>query len=211
LLRAASSHSCCCFSSLCFWGEPICGWACPAAGLHRLSFKVNDKLARGGRYNWIKYGLWVPWLAVIGFAALLAGRFHRVDPFYQTLNGVSVYDGQSLFVLVFFVGVIASLSMALGKRAFCHYGCWMAPFMVVGTKIKDAVGWPSLHLRADTGRCVGCMQCSRNCPMSLDIHEMVERGSMKNSECILCMTCVDVCPTDTINFYFETPRQITKN
>ena len=63
------------------------------------------------------------------------------------MNGVSVYDAQSLFVLVFFVGLIASLSMALGKRAFCHYGCWMAPFMVVGTKVKDAVGWPSLHLR----------------------------------------------------------------
>jgi ferredoxin len=34
--------------------------------------------------------------------------------------------------------------------------------------------------------------------MSLEVMEMVQRGSMENPECILCGTCVSVCPEGTI-------------
>ncbi|MDD3715049.1 MAG: 4Fe-4S binding protein [Atribacterota bacterium] len=30
--------------------------------------------------------------------------------------------------------------------------------------------------------------------MSLDVHELVKIGKIENSECILCGTCVDICP-----------------
>lgn len=184
----------------------FCGWACPAAGLQRLCFMVNDKPARGGRFNWIKYGIWVPWLSLIAITAISAGGFHSVEPFYQTFNGISVHNLQSLVILLIFVGLIAALSLTLGRRAFCHYGCWMAPFMIVGTKIKDSIGWPSLHLRADREKCINCKTCSKSCPMSLDVNGMVQKGSMKNSECILCGTCVDGCPEGVISYSFERYR-----
>jgi len=34
--------------------------------------------------------------------------------------------------------------------------------------------------------------------MSLPVSEMVESGSMYNAECILCGTCVSICPQGTI-------------
>jgi polyferredoxin len=76
----------------------------------------------------------------------------------------------------------------------------MAPFMVIGTKIKDFLKLPSLHLEADQNKCINCKQCSKKCPMSLEVNEMVQSGSMKNAECILCGECVDGCPKSAIRY-----------
>jgi NAD-dependent dihydropyrimidine dehydrogenase PreA subunit len=38
--------------------------------------------------------------------------------------------------------------------------------------------------------------------MSLDVHEMVRTGYMEHDECILCATCIDVCPKDAIAMPF---------
>jgi ferredoxin-type protein NapH len=76
----------------------------------------------------------------------------------------------------------------------------MAPFMVIGTKISNLIRLPALRLKADKDKCVKCKTCTKNCPMSLEVMEMVQRGSMKNSECILCGTCADVCPKDVIRY-----------
>jgi ferredoxin-type protein NapH len=42
--------------------------------------------------------------------------------------------------------------------------------------------------------------------MSLEIHRMVEKGSMINTECILCGECVDGCLKDVIRYAFGRPR-----
>lgn len=64
----------------------------------------------------------------------------------------------------------------------CHSICWMAPFMItfmiIGTKIKDRLGYSSLHLEADSEKCVQCGLCSRSCPMSLEVAEMVRTGTL---------------------------------
>jgi polyferredoxin len=39
--------------------------------------------------------------------------------------------------------------------------------------------------------------------MSLDVHAMVQKGSMENAECILCGTCIDVCPESVKRFSFS--------
>jgi len=39
--------------------------------------------------------------------------------------------------------------------------------------------------------------------MSLDVNGMVQGGDMEDSECILCGSCVDVCPEDVIHYSFS--------
>ncbi len=42
--------------------------------------------------------------------------------------------------------------------------------------------------------------------MSLDVHDMVQKGHMEHVECILCGTCVDNCAQDAIRFSFSSGK-----
>ena len=188
-----------------FFGRAICGWACPAAAMQEWSIGVNDKAVRGGKFNWIKYYIWVPWLGIIIAMAIMAGGFSSVDPFHLTENGISVARPEDYIIFFVVLIIIVILSFTIGRRAFCHYVCWMAPFMIIGTKIKNLIKWPSLHLVPAADTCKQCMTCTKNCPMGLHVTKMVQAGNMKNDECILCGTCVDNCPNKVINFSWGKP------
>ena len=190
-----------------FFGRAWCGWVCPAGATQELCSKVNSKSFNGRKRNLIKYFIWTPWIAFIVVMFVQAGGIKAVDPLYQTYYGISVSDVISAVMFAAIAGAIAVFALVAGKRAACHTICWMAPFVIIGTRIKDALGYPSLHLIADKTRCVQCQECSKNCPMSLDVHEMVQNSSMANTECILCGTCVDTCPRKVIKYSFNSPSQ----
>jgi ferredoxin-type protein NapH len=194
------------FLSALVLGRAWCGWACPGAGLTETCFLVRDNKAKGGRWNWIKWFLWVPWLGTIVFFSIKSGGFSAVDPWFQTTYGVSVAKPGHFIVFYGFVGLIVVLSLTAGRRAFCHYVCWMAPFMVIGSKVQGVFGWPALHLAADKARCSACKTCNDLCPMSLNVMKMVHRDSMTEAECNLCGTCVDNCPEGVIRFAFSRSR-----
>ncbi|WP_238885868.1 4Fe-4S binding protein [Clostridium sp. YIM B02551] len=184
------------------FGRGFCGWICPAGGLQECCFMAVDRKVKGGKLNWIKYLIWVPWIILIIMMFISAGGIKKVDFFYQTYYGISVISVQAYVIYYFVVGGIALLSLLVGKRAFCHYGCWMAPFMIIGSKIKNKFKYPSLHLKADEKKCIDCKLCNKKCPMSLEVSSMVQKGDMKNSECILCGQCVDTCPKNVIKYSF---------
>jgi polyferredoxin len=79
----------------------------------------------------------------------------------------------------------------------------MAPFMIVGRKIRNYFQWTSLQLRSNPEACEHCHVCSENCPMSLPVEEMVERENMEHAECILCGTCVDGCKQGAIKYDWD--------
>lgn len=190
------------FLSSLFLCRAWCGWGCPANGLQQSCSMAVDKKTRGGKVNWAKYFIWVPWIGIIAFAAISAGGYNSVKPLYMTENGISVAEPANYTIYFIVVETIVALSFTAGRRAFCHYGCWMAPFMIVGRKIRNFIKWPSLGLTANKDKCINCKTCSKNCPMSLDVNGMVQKESMENSECILCGTCVDGCPKDAIKYAF---------
>ncbi len=188
-------------------GRAFCGWVCPAGGLQEAYFAVSDKKARGGRYNWIKYLLWVPWIGLIIAGIITAGGLRSIEPLYQTTSGISVTESASYIILYLILTLITVLSFTAGRRAFCHYGCWMAPFMVIGVKIRNLLKWPALHLAPDRQKCKQCKRCTSVCPMSLPVDELVRRGNLYNSECILCGSCADICPEKSISFSFGSPER----
>jgi polyferredoxin len=79
----------------------------------------------------------------------------------------------------------------------------MAPFMVIGTKIRNLLHLPGLHIAPDSSKCVSCGQCNKNCPMSLDVVHMVQSGKCENPECILCGACVDSCSKKVLCYSCE--------
>ena len=190
-----------------FFGRAWCGWVCPAGATQEICSRVNGKSYSGRKRNLIKYFIWAPWIAIIVVMFAQAGGVKSVDPLYQTYYGISVQDITSAVMFAAIAGAIAVFAVVAGKRAACHSICWMAPFMIIGTRIKNAAGYPSLHLAADKTRCVQCKQCTKICPMSLNVNEMVQNGSMANTECILCGSCVDTCPRKVIKYSFKSTKQ----
>lgn len=182
-----------------FLGRAFCGWLCPAGGLQECMILSNDKNAKGGKLNWIKFIIWLPWLTAIILLLVNAG-IKKTDFFYQTNNGISVTNPFAYIIFYSVIFLIVVLALIAGKRSFCHYVCWMAPFMILGTKIKELLKYPSLHLEADNDKCIGCKMCNKKCPMSLDVKTMVSEDSMSNSECILCGECIDACPKLVIKY-----------
>ncbi|MGE5528359.1 MAG: 4Fe-4S binding protein [Patescibacteria group bacterium] len=192
------------FAGSLFLGRAFCGWVCPAAGLQEACFAARDRRVKGG--DWIKYLIWVPWLATIALAAMGAGGFKRIAPLYLTEKGISVVDPQNYVIYYFVLALVATLALAVGKRSFCHHVCWMAPFMIAGRKLRNLLGWPALGLRAQQDNCKKCALCTRECPMSLDVQGMVAAGRMERAECILCGSCVDACKNGAICYTWRAGR-----
>lgn len=183
-----------------FIGRLFCGWICPAAGIQEACFSVNDSKVKKG--NWIKFLIWAPWLSAIILILATKKEALAVDFFYQTWHGVSVHETQSYFVFFGFLTLIVVLAFSVGKRSFCHHACWMAPFMILGHRFSVMLRLPSLGLKAEKDNCISCMLCTKKCPMSLEVEAMVQKGSMENSECILCGMCADTCKKEVIRYSF---------
>jgi len=190
------------FISSLFCGRAYCGWVCPAAGCQEAMFLARDKRVTGG--DFVKWLIWVPWMLSIAILAIRSGGYQRIDFFYQTTHGLSVGDFQSLiiyfFVLLFLIVLPA---FVFGRKSFCHHVCWMAPFMILGRRIRNYFKWASLQLRAFPENCKRCHTCTENCPMSLAVEEMVYQKRMENAECILCGTCVDSCNQGAIKYFLK--------
>jgi len=153
-----------------------------------------------------KWAIWIVWLGMIAFFAISAGGYKSVNFFLMTESGISVDAPGRYIIYLMVVGIFMALSLTLGRRAGCHTICWMAPFMILGRKLRNLFAWPSFRLKAESDLCINCKKCTNNCPMSLDVNGMVNTGSMENSECILCAQCADGCPRDVIHLVFQSGK-----
>lgn len=200
------------FVAALFVGRLWCGWACPAGGLQEFGSVVNDRPAPGGKSDWIKWGVWIPWICLIAVLVIRAGGYRSIEPFYHFEGGVTLAqpvepEGPPWYIIYYAIVILfLGLALAFGRRASCHTICWMAPFMIIGRRLRNALRWPALRLQVEPDRCIDCLACARNCPMSLDVNHKVRLGEMEDDECILCGTCVDSCPKDVIHFSFSAGR-----
>ncbi len=163
------------FVSSLFSGRFFCGWICPAGATQELCAMARKKGFKNGKKNLIKYAIWAPWITIIAIMFFQAGGVKAVNPLYQTYYGISISDMYSAVIFIAIAGLIAGLALAAGKRASCHTICWMAPFMIIGRKLRNVANWPSLQLQADKTKCINCKVCNQKCPMSLAVNSMVQQ------------------------------------
>ena len=124
-----------------------------------------------------------------------------MDFFFETESGISVSSIQSYIVYYGIICLIFIPSVLFGKRVFCHYFCWMAPFMILGTKLRRFLHLPGLHIRTGkTDSCIFCGKCNKSCPMGIDVMSKTKCGIVDNSECIQCGACVDNCPKNILSY-----------
>lgn len=188
------------------FGRLFCGWLCPGGGLQECLFAVNGRVPRQGWRNRIKYVIWAAWLAGMAACFVVSGRPTSVRFFYETFHGISVRDFQSYIIYYGILGLILLPAVFGGRRAFCHYLCWMAPFMAVGEKLRRHL--PGVCITADRPEdCTACGRCERSCPMGLPVQAELRAGIIRSTECIQCGACADSCPKDILHFGFTTDQK----
>lgn len=190
-----------------FLGRFYCGYICPVGGLQDFcTSSINNKKTKG-KY-WIKWLIWVPWITIVILILILVAQegLLRIDFFYNTRDtfGISITNLKWYIAYYIILSILVTLPLLVGRRGFCHYGCWIAPFMIIGRKISNFLRLPALRLKTDKDKCIDCKICNDVCPMSLPVNELVKSGDMENSECILCGSCIDNCPENVISYVFST-------
>lgn len=186
-----------------FFGRFFCGYLCPAGGLQECAMMINTKHPKQRWRNNIKYVIWVIWIAAVILCFVLRKKSLVIDAFYQTDHGISV---SNIYCYIIYYGIVLLVivpAILFGKRIFCHYFCWMAPFMIIGCKIGDLLHIKRLRLKADKNLCIQCQKCDKVCGMSLNVSQKVQTGNMDDNECILCGECVDNCPKKAISYKFK--------
>lgn len=210
LVEGIVSGSVVTFAFLCIAAIPasrlFCGWLCPVGALQHFATQVQDRTPRGAWIRLVKYFIWFPWIggmAALGARAISAGAL-RVDYFYSTEYGISVTRPGSYVIYLGVLALAFTLSIAVGKRGFCHTACWIAPFMVFGRGLGTLLRLPSLRLAADASACTSCATCDRQCPMGLPVMDLVlSKGIIAHRDCILCFQCADACPKKVITLAFS--------
>jgi len=188
------------FISSLFLGRAFCGWVCPGSIIQDNIAEINTrKIKRGNSIKWI---IWVPWILSIAVTAFKNGGYNEIDPLFQTTYGFSINNVFGLFVYLGVLMLIVLPAFTIGRRSFCRSICWMAPFMIIGRKLSNALNLKALRLSARPDLCTDCKLCTKNCPMDLPVNEMVIEKTTEKSDCILCGKCVDICKTKAIMYDF---------
>ncbi len=184
------------FVSSLFLGRAFCGWFCPGAGMQELLSLAISRRARRGWGDRVKYAICGAWSFLILAIVLKGGVLPRLDVQFGTQSSGMV---QEILMRTGHFVIIGVLGAIFGAWASCRYICWIAPFLVLGRRIRDLVRSPGLRIGVKPESCSGCERCRDVCPMSVGVLPGVET-SIRSDDCILCGNCVDVCPAQALRF-----------
>jgi len=188
-------------------GRVFCGYLCPSGGLQECTSCINDKPAKQSKRRYIKFVIWIIWILIL-IAMFICGKGEtKADIFFMTEKGISIHEITDYIVYYSVILLLFLPPLIHGRRATCHYLCWMAPFMMIGEKIGQFLHIPQLHINADESKCISCKKCNMACPMGLEVESFVkEKGEIKCADCIQCGACADTCPNRVLNYSMKFKR-----
>lgn len=181
-------------------GRLWCACLCPSGGLQEIYHRAFKRALWSKNLDWFKYLVFFGIYGSLALAIWSAGGLKTVDLLYRTQDGISILAAGGVAAFLGPVIITTIFTLIFGRRGMCHIFCPIAVMLRIGRKIRNIFRWPALHLEADKETCVNCKKCSKECPMSLDVNDMVRQGSMEQAECILCGACVDTCPKGVISY-----------
>ena len=167
-----------------------CSWACWTAMILDLLPYKRSSGRIPGKWGWLRY---IHFILSLGIVLLLWFGFgysvesKSITELYWLLAGNAIY---------YATGIILAFWLK-DNRAFCKYVC------PITTILKITSRFSLLKIRGDSEKCNECGACMKACPMDIRITDYVKMGfRVLSTECILCQTCVNTCPTGALKVSF---------
>ncbi|MBF0623225.1 MAG: NapH/MauN family ferredoxin-type protein [Magnetococcales bacterium] len=182
-------------------GRAFCSWVCPYSLLAEWVERIHLHLRKTRRIHdhsfpvTTRYGMTVIFLllsALTGYAV-----FETINPM-AILNRAVIY-GPSL-ALVWVVGLLA-FEAFYSRRGWCRYLC------PLGVMFRLLGACSLLKVQYNLGTCHHDGACRQVCPAP-DALEVTKAGhapqllNRLSGNCTSCGRCVEVCPTNSLNFVF---------
>ena len=163
------------------FGRGWCGYACwTAAVLDFLPYKVPAS-NRVRKYEIIRYMVFI--IAITFVGALFVFKIQNKESimYWSFIIGNIIY---------YALGIILAYRFK-DNRAFCKYICPITVFL------KPASYFSLTRIKVNEEKCINCNKCRKVCPMNVDM--LNNKHSRENgTECILCLECVNHCPTGAL-------------
>lgn len=178
-----------------FWGRLWCGWGCwTAMILDLLPFGRSPGRLQG---KWKSLPL-VTFAMTFGVAAIacLAFGYRGMAMAHNSPHPSELYWILTINILYYLTGIYLGFVLK-ENRAFCKYVC---PTTVL---LKATSRFSTVKIAGRKDQCNDCGACAEACPMDILIPEYVKQGQrVLSTECILCRTCVSVCPRNVLGSSF---------
>lgn len=173
-------------------GKRFCTWICGCGGLaETLGDRFRHLAAKGKRSRqWEFQGALVLAAATIATLVSVGAHGTRAD------NGWAM-----AYAYVVDFWLVAVIPIALypffGGKVWCRYWCPLAAYNQILARL-----YGKLQIQSND-RCISCTQCSKHCQVGVDVMAFARRREPldnRNSSCIQCGVCIDVCPMDVLSF-----------
>ncbi len=204
-------------------GRFFCGWICPFGALHHLMHWLGfprqaKKRLDGNRYRrlfQLKYWILGAMIAAAFFGVLQIGLLDPIpllsrsvtDAVFPVLDaglrGIGLPgiqpSAQPYVAGGTLIGILLVTLLALNlviPRFFCRVLCPLGALLGVFSRFA------LFRIHRDVELCNGCNLCSKGCEGAAE-----PEASVRMSECMVCMNCMEDCPDKAIAFRFLPPRE----
>lgn len=185
-------------------GKRFCTWVCGCGGLaETLGDRWRHLSPKGPRSRaWEFQGALI--LAASVLVLVIVIGLYRTDgnnPWWRLYS----------YLVDFWL--VAVIPMALypffGGKIWCRYWCPLAAYNQLLAR------WYGRLKIVSNDKCISCTQCSRHCQVGVDVMAFAKQAAPfdnRNSACIQCGICIDVCPMGVLSFTTKEggppPRQV---
>ncbi len=172
------------------FGRGWCSWACWTAMI--LDLLPFDRPAgwvsgRWERLRYVSFALSLALVAVLWYGFGYTIGLTGARSFYWLVVGNAAY----------YLAAIPMAYLLKDNRAFCKYLC---PITVI---LKATSRLSLLKVRGNADECNNCGACVKLCPMGIRIPDYIKNSQrVLSTECIICQTCITVCPRETLRLGF---------
>ncbi len=169
-------------------GVFFCGWVCPLGAVQDWAAKLGRLLRlpriqapqKLQRYLQLSRYIFYLLLTLGVTFSQLKGPYN----FSRMLQGELLTVASGILLLFFIVGLFID-------RPFCNYFCTGGARQGLWSIVRI------FSIRKDTTRCGQCGQCTRACPMNIDV---ARTDFVRHPNCIGCFSCIAACRKAALSY-----------